>query len=509
MQRPEPGGRDAATVGEMPDGGVPDRGVTDALERVRGRAVHLVGVAGQGMAALAEVLQARGAAVTGSDVDEPFFTTPVLERIGVPVLRFDAGNVRGADLVVHSAAYDPARHPELIAARQAGLPLLNYPQALGALSAQCRAIAVCGTHGKTTITAMLGTLLDALELPATALVGSPVRSLGGRSTLNRGAELLAAETCEYRRHFLHYHPDRIVLSGVEWEHVDYFADYGDTVSAFVQFCGRLPRGGELIYDADDAGAAAVAAAVGAEREDVARTPVGFAADGPYRLTGVTLAAGRTGFRLAAYPGEFSLRVPGRHSAADAALAVAAATAAYRVRNGGPPGFDAVAGGLSRFTGARRRSEVVGQAGGVTFVEDYGHHPTELRVTLAGLRRFYAGRPLVVDFMPHTFSRTARLLDDFAVAFVDAERVILHDVYASARERNDSGVSGLDLYRAVDRLHPAARYAPRVDDDEALRIARRSVRPGDVFVTMGAGDNWKVGERLRALLRAEDGAGRKP
>lgn len=480
-----------------------------ALEHVRGRAVHLVGVAGQGMAALAEVLQARGAVVTGSDVDEPFFTTPVLAQIGVPVLRFDPGNVRGAELVIHSAAYDPARHPELRAARKAGLPLLNYPQALGALSAQCDATAVCGTHGKTTITAMLGTLLDALALPATVLVGSPVRSLGGRSTLNRGAELLAAETCEYRRHFLHYHPDRIVLSGVEWEHVDYFADYGDTVDAFAQFCGRLPRGGELIYDADDAGAAEVAAAVGAARADVVRTPVGRAAPGPYRLDGVTLAAGRTGFRLAAYPDEFALRVPGLHSAKDAALAVAAATAAYRFRTGGSPDFDAVARGLSRFAGARRRSEVVGEAGGVTFVEDYGHHPTEIRVTLRGLRRFFAGRPLVVDFMPHTFSRTERLLDDFAAVFGDAERIILHDIYASARERNDSGISGRDLYRAVERRHPAVRYAPRVDDAESLRIARRSVRPGDVFVTMGAGDNWKVGERLRARLQAEGQAGRAP
>ena len=499
MQRPETGRRDGVTVGGAAAGG----GIA-ALRGVRGRAVHLVGVAGQGMAALAEVLKARGAAVTGSDVDEPFFTTPVLARIGVPVLRFDPGNVRGADLVVHSAAYDPARHPELVAAREAGAPLLNYPQALGALSAQCEAIAVSGTHGKTTITAMLGTLLDAFELPATVIAGSPVRSLGGRSTLNRGEALLAAETCEYRRHFLHYHPDRIVLSGVEWEHVDYFADHADTMAAFVQFCGLLPRGGELIYDADDAGAAGVAAAVGAERADVVRTPVGRAAPGPYRLDGVTLAAGRTGFRLAAYPGEFTLRVPGLHSAKDAALAVAAAAAAYRGRRGGPPGFQTVWQGLSRFAGTRRRSEVVGEAGGVTFVEDYGHHPTEIRTTLSGLRRFFAGRPLVVDFMPHTFSRTERLLDDFAAVFGDAERVILHDIYASARERNDSGISGRDLYRAVERRHPAVHYAPRVDDDESLELARRWVRPGDVFVTMGAGDNWKLGERLRARLRAGGG-----
>lgn len=496
MQPPE-SGRNGAAAGDA---------IAALFRRVRGRAVHLVGIAGQGMAALAEVLLARGAVVTGSDVDEPFFTTSVLGRVGVPVLRFDPGNVRGVDLVVHSAAYDPERHPELRAAREAGLPLLNYPQALGALSAQCEAIAVCGTHGKTTITAMLGTLLDAFELPATVLAGSPARSLGDRSTLNRGAELLAAETCEYRRHFLHYHPDRIVLSGVEWEHVDYFADYRDTAAAFVQFCRRLPRGGELIYDADDAGAVDVAATIGAERTDVVRTPVGCAAAGPYRLAGVTLTAGRTGFRLAAYPGDFALRVPGLHSAKDAALAVAAGSAAYRRRRGAAPAFDTVSRGLSRFAGTRRRSEVVGEAGGVTFVEDYGHHPTEIRVTLSGLRRFFAGRPLVVDFMPHTFSRTQRLLEDFATVFGDAERVILHDIYASARERNDYGISGRDLYRAVERRHPAVRYAPGVDDAESLEIARRSVRPGDVFVTMGAGDNWKLGERLRERLQGGSAAG---
>jgi len=494
LQRPESGQRGTAA---------PDDAIAARFGHVRGLAVHLVGVAGQGMSALAEVLQARGAAVTGSDVDEPFFTTPVLERIGVPVLPFDPDNVRDADLVVFSAAYDPDRHPELRAARQARVPLVNYPQALGALSAHGEATAVCGTHGKTTITAMLGTLLDGLALPATVLAGSPVASFGDRSTLNRGTELLAAETCEYRRHFLHYHPDRIVLSGVEWEHVDYFTDYRDTVAAFVEFCRRLPPGGELIYDADDGGAAEVAAAVAGERADVVRTPVGRTAPGAYRMHGVTLSAGRTAFRLAAVPGELALRVPGAHSAKNAALAVAAAASACRRHGGGAPEPDAVAQALSRFSGTRRRSEVVGEAGGVTFVEDYGHHPTEIRVTLSGLRRFFADRPLVVDFMPHTFSRTGRLLADFATVFGDAERVILHDIYASARERNDTGVSGEDLYRAVSRRHPAVAYAPGVDDDDAVRLAQRSVRSGDVFVTMGAGDNWKLGVRLRErLLRAD-------
>jgi UDP-N-acetylmuramate--alanine ligase len=494
LQRPESGQR---------GGTAPDEAIASAFGRVRGLAVHLVGVAGQGMSALAEVLQARGAVVTGSDVDEPFFTTPVLERIGVPVLPFDPDNVRRADLVVFSAAYDPDRHPELLAARDAGLPLVNYPQALGALSAHCEAVAVCGTHGKTTITAMLGTLLDGLELPATVLVGSPVASFGDRSTLNRGTELLAAETCEYRRHFLHYHPDRIVLSGVEWEHVDYFADYRDTVAAFVELCRRLPPGGELVYDADDAGAATVATAVAGERDDVVRTPVGRTAPGAYRMDAITLAAGRTVFRLAAVPGELTLRVPGAHSAKDAALAVAAATSMHRRHRGGAPEPAAMAHALSRFSGTRRRSEVVGEAGGVTFVEDYGHHPTEIRVTLSGLRRFFGDRPLVVDFMPHTFSRTGRLLEDFATVFGDAERVILHDIYASARERNDSGVSGEDLFRAVSRRHPSVAYTPGVDDGDAVQLAQRSVGPGDVFVTMGAGDNWKLGARLRErLLRAD-------
>ena len=496
MQRPE---------AERLDAGGRDSAAGELLGHPSGLRVHLVGVAGQGMSALAEVLLARGAAVTGSDVDEPFFTTPVLQRIGVPLLPFDAANVRGAELVVYSAAYDPERHPELCAARESGLPLASYPEALGALSAQCEAVAVCGTHGKTTITAMLGTLIDAFELPATVLVGSAVRNFGDRSTLNRGTELLAAETCEYRRHFLHYHPDRILLSGVEWEHVDYFADYDDTVAAFVQFCQRLPHAGELIYDADDAGAADVAAALQAERSDVVRTPVGRDAAGPYRMERLTLAAGRTGFALTGFTGEFTLRVPGVHSAKDAALAVAAAVSWYRDRHRALPPEAIIARALAAFTGTRRRSEVVGEAGGVTFVEDYGHHPTEIRVTLAGLRRFFADRRLIVDFMPHTFSRTHRLLEDFAAVFGDAARVILHDIYASARERNDSGISGRDLYHALKRRHADVAYAPSVDDAEALELALRSVRAGDVFVTMGAGDNWKLGERLRERLARADRA----
>ncbi len=468
------------------------------LYRPQGLRVHLVGIAGQGMSALAEVLNARGATVTGSDVDEPFFTTPVLREINVPVLPFNEENVQGADLVVYSAAYDIKQHPELRAAGKTGIPLAIYPEALGSLSAQCSAVAVCGTHGKTTITAMLGTLIDACELPATVMVGSTCRNFGDRSTLNRGTTILAAETCEYRRHFLHFHPDLIVLSGVEWEHVDYFVDYRDTVEAFVQFCRRLPHAGKLIYDADDVGAVEVANAIELERPDVQLTTVGKAAVGTFRLEQVILSPGRTDFSLAGINAPFQLSTPGSHSAKNAALAVAAVCSLYEdgVEN---LETETLTQGLSRFAGTRRRSEVVGEVGGITFVEDYGHHPTEIRVTLAGLSRFFAGRRLIVDFMPHTFSRTAQLLEDFGSVFGAAAQVILHDIYASARESNESGISGRDVFQTVKRYHANTSYTPRVDDVEAIQLALASVRSGDVFITMGAGDNWKLGERLRERL----------
>jgi UDP-N-acetylmuramate--alanine ligase len=480
---------------------------------LNGLRVHLVGAKGTGMTALAELLAAAGARLTGSDVPDEFYTDKILAAIGVPVSAgFDASRVGGADLVVHSAAYSRESNPELAAAIASGIPVLNYPEALGGLSGRFDSSGIAGVHGKTTTTAMAGSVAAALGLPATVLAGSAVASFGGRSTLRLGDRFFIAETCEYRRHFLSFRPRRVVLTSVEPDHQDYYPTYADILSAFVEYLRLLPPGGELIYCADDAGAVEAAAAIRSERPDIALVPYGEAAEGPYRLVSYEAREGRALFRLEGFARHFELRVPGRHLALDATAALALAFSLRRAylggdgERGGPDAAaaDAAARALAAFAGSKRRSEILGEAGGVLFMDDYGHHPTAIRETIRGLKDFWPSRRLVVDFMSHTYSRTKALFGEFAACLDDADAVVTHRIYASAREAPDPGVSGASLFEAVRARReslgagPTSYYESPLD---ALDELARELRPGDLFLTMGAGDNWKLGEALLARLSA--------
>ncbi|MBL8966738.1 MAG: UDP-N-acetylmuramate--L-alanine ligase, partial [Spirochaetaceae bacterium] len=291
-----------------------------------GRRVHLVGAKGTGMAALAEILAAEGAVLSGSDVADRFYTDAILEEIGVAMrVGFEASHLPAdAVLVVHSAAYRPDQNPELLEARRLGIPVLVYPEALGALSRRFDSSGIAGVHGKTTTTALAGSLVAGLALPATILAGSAVTSFGGRSTKILGNRYFVAETCEYRRHFLHFSPRRIVLTSVEPDHQDYFPTYADILAAFVEYGKLLPHGGELIYCADDPGAVEAAGLVAAGRADLRLLPYGAKAEGRYRLLSYETGEGRAHFRLAGFTGDFELRVPGEHIALDACAAIALA-----------------------------------------------------------------------------------------------------------------------------------------------------------------------------------------
>jgi UDP-N-acetylmuramate--alanine ligase len=454
------------------------------------------------MTALADILASRGALVTGSDTADTFYTDAILRRLGIPVLEgFAATNVPpDAELLVHSAAYDPTTHVEVTAARSRGVPIVSYPEALGALSRASEFVAITGVHGKSTTTAMAGIVLKHLGLPVTVLVGTEVPGFGGRSVHCGGDRYLVAESCEYRRHFLNYSPTCMVVTGAEAEHLDYFRDRADVISAFVELAERLPQGGELICCADDAGAREIAASAAAARPDLRLVPYGTSADGPFRVAGLRSGAGALEFSLG---GErYRLRVPGRHNVLNAAAAIAVARHVEACEGRGAAPASILADALWSFTGTRRRSEVIGEAAGVLFVDDYGHHPTEISVTLAALREFYPGRRLVVDFMSHTYSRTQKLFRELAGSFGPADLVVLHRIYASARESNPGGISGRDLYEAVAAQHPAVLYYD--DPPEAVAPLAGRVRSGDLFVTMGAGDNWKVGRELMARLARSGG-----
>ncbi|MBU1079746.1 MAG: hypothetical protein KKB59_04590, partial [Spirochaetes bacterium] len=319
-----------------------------------------------------------------------------------------------------------------------------------------------------------------------------------------GDELLIAETCEYRRHFLAFKPRRLILTSVEPDHQDYYPDYESIVAAFVEYISTLPPGGAVVYCADDPGAVDALNRARKARPDLRGVPYGFRADGEFGLEGYEARGERGIFRLRGLDAEWRVRVPGRHLALDAAAAIALCATVVADREGGrrlgPGELEAMAAALEAFSGSRRRSEVLGEAAGTLFMDDYGHHPTAVRSTLAGLREFYPERRLVVSFMSHTCSRTRALLDDFAGSFTDADLVVLHKIYPSAREAPDPGMTGKVLYERALEMGADALYFEEPLD--ALPALRAELRSGDLFVTMGAGDNWKLG---RALFDAARGA----
>ncbi len=467
----------------------------------------MVGIKGTGMAALAEILQSRGLEVTGSDVEEEFYTDRVLQDLGIPYFRgFDPSRITGNwDFAVRSAAYG-TDHPEVRRLSDLNIPVFLYPEALGMLSSGVSSAAVSGVHGKTTTTALCGTLIQALGMDGTVLVGSVVPAFGNRSTLVQGSRFFLAETCEYRRHFMYFSPHRMILTSVEADHLDYFKDEADVEDAFCGFINKLPEGGTLIFCCDDPGAARTAVRMQTSRPDLRLISYGFTAKGKGRITKVpSSAAGENHFTLAGLKARFRIRIPGDHIIQDAAAAILLVLDQYestpvpgKPGPGDPAFLRSLEEGLYNFTGSRRRAEIIGEAGGILIMDDYGHHPSAVRKTLEGLREFYPGRRIVVDFMSHTYSRTAALLEEFASSFGAADEVILHKIYASAREVFNGKISGEDLYKKTCEHHANVRYYE--EPLEALPHLTASLSKGDLFVTMGAGDNWQLGRAVYEQLK---------
>jgi UDP-N-acetylmuramate--alanine ligase len=465
---------------------------------LNGVKIHLVGIKGTGMAALAEILCARGARLSGSDTPEEFYTSEILAQLGIPVSApFAAGNIPpGTTLVIHSSAYGRDKNPELIEADRLSIPVMLYTEALGALSAKSFSCGIAGVHGKTTTTGIAGTLLKGLHLNSFALAGSVISSFGNRCTMLNGSKYFVAETCEYQRHFMDFHPKKILLTSIESDHQDCFPTYESILSAFMQYIDLLPQFGELIYCADDPGACEAAKMIFASRPDLVFTGYGEKAGGDYRVTHKGIKDGRLVFSLKGFGGDFKLRVPGKHNALNAAGAIALAVSLLKEEKGSADFKDmgAIREALESFKGSRRRSEIIGEEGGVLVMDDYGHHPTAIAATLSGIREFYPGRRLIVDFMSHTYSRTAALLEEFASCFGAADEILLHKIYASAREQYDGTVTGETLFNAAKGKHKHVRYFPEVMDARSYLAGH--LKAGDVFVTMGAGDNWQLG---RAVL----------
>lgn len=482
--------------------------------------IHCVGIKGTGVVALVEILHARGAVITGSDVSERFYTDEILEKLKITPLPFDEKNITDTvQLVIYSSAYNPDTNPDLKAASKRGIPLLLYTQALGAFSRNAFSCGVCGVHGKTTTTGLCGSIFKELDLPGAVLAGSIISSFGGCTyTSPRSSEnfplknpVFIAETCEYQRHFMSFSPQKIILTSVESDHQDYYPTYQDIRNAFVDYICLLPKGGQLIYCADDEGASETALIAAQKRPDIELIPYGEKAEGAWKLEFGPIEGGKQYFKLGQL-GEFAVCVPGKHNVRNSVAAIALNSQLLKACGKDPAEFtEKIKKGLLNFRGGRRRSEVLGRAktpGGqeVIFIDDYAHHPTAIKTTLEGFRSFYSGYRIIVDFMSHTYTRTAALLEDFASSFGAADSVIINKIYGSARENPSSAsVTGQILAQRAEQYHSDVTYC--AEFDEAAETAFKMLQnpsgsqypEGYLFVTMGAGNNWQVGTKLLEKL----------
>ena len=473
---------------------------------------HFVGIKGTGMVALVEILHARGAVITGSDVSERFYTDEVLEKLGIKALPFSEKNITSSvQFVIYSSAYSVEKNPDLIAAKKQGLPMMLYSEALGAISQASYSCGVCGVHGKTTTTGLCGTLLKELPLSSQVLAGSIIKSFGDSCTMTKGHDYFVAETCEYQRHFMAFAPKKIILTSVESDHQDYYPTYEDIREAFVDYICKLPQGGQVIYCADDKGACEAVEIALQKRNDVIAVPYGVNAAGDYKLKLGRVEKGVHYFDVASL-GECAVCVPGDHNVRNACAALALVCELLKTDGKNPLDYiKELKKGLRNFAGGKRRSEIVGRAKtpvgqDVIFIDDYGHHPTAIKTTLAGFKEFYKGHKIIVDFMSHTYTRTAALLEEFASSFDSADKVIINKIYGSAREDSSAAkVTGEILAEHAKKYHKDVLYAGEFDEAAELGLKMLSEPSGGeypdgyVFVTMGAGDNWKVGKSILEKL----------
>ena len=436
------------------------------------------------MSALAHWFLAHGAHVSGSDAKD----SPTLHRLAqagaVVHVGHDARHLGAVDRVVYSAAI-PAENPELVEAKRRGLPLISRAALLGEVLARHVGIAIAGTHGKTTTTAMTAAIFLAAGRDPTILLGGDWEPIGGNVRVG-GSDLCIVEACEAFNSFLELRPHHAAVTNIDADHLEFHGDLDGVKDAFARFLAARQAGGVAVICLDDPHARAVA-------ERAAAPLLGYgidSLDADLRAFRVEVGPAASRFRVTyrgTSLGAVRLTVPGLHNVRNALAAIGLALVMEVP-------FDAVQTGLATFRGVGRRFERLGEVGGVLVIDDYAHHPTEIVATLASARTAYPERRLWAVFQPHLYSRTQRLMDEFARALAGADRVLVTEIYA-AREPPIPGVTGEALAEATRALAGAERVAFAADLAAGAEYLRQAVAPGDLVLVMGAGDVRHLGESL--------------
>jgi len=457
------------------------------------RRVHLVGAGGIHMSAIGQILRNRGHEVSGSDLSRSEYTDR-LEAMGATVhIGHDAAHVGKAELVVATAAAKP-NNPELVAARERHIPVILRAEMVQRLLAGHDVLAVAGSHGKTTTTSLLALMAVRGGLDPLVLLGGDSRELEGNARDGAGPVAIV-EADEYAEAFLQYEPRVAVVLNIEADHLDYYVTTERLREAFAKFAERVVAGGTLIVCGDSPWASELGEARRAAGARVER--YSLRGDAEWRALNLRINAdGGYDFTAAldgAELGRVSLQVPGRHNVSNALGALAAA-----MRAG--VDFNRAAQAAAEFTGARRRFDLVGETGGITVMDDYSHHPTEVRAMVSAARQRFVGRRIVVCFQPHTYSRSSYLLDEFRTCFEGIDLLFILATYAA---REDAGV-GLDAEGLAKEIaNPPAEYL--ADHDEAMDRIAGELKSGDVFFTVGAGDVTELGPGVLERLRAAGGS----
>jgi UDP-N-acetylmuramate--alanine ligase len=452
----------------------------------------MVGIGGIGMSSIAEVLLNRGYDVTGSDLE----TSDVTERLeahGATVYEGHAAEqVGAADVVVYSSAIDPAENPETREAERRRISLIPRAEMLGELIRMKYGVGVAGTHGKTTTTSMAGLVVAAGGFDPTVIVGGKVTAFGSSAVTGEG-DVIVIEADEYDRTFLRLTPSVAVITNIEEDHLDVYDDLEDIKAAFTQYANSVPFFGAAVLCLDDPNVQAIVGDV--ERRIIT---YGTTRQAEVRAENVRRDGLQTRFDVLKRDerlGTVELQVPGLHNVRNALAAIAVGLELE-------VGFEGIRDGLTEFTGVRRRFEKIGEAGGVVVLDDYAHHPTEIRATLDAASQGYPDRRIVAVFQPHLYSRTRDFLDDFARSFFNTDQLVVTDVYGS-REDPIEGVDGRLLADRAEQFgHRAVHYVPDKTGLPARLLDLTA--PGDIVLMLGAGDIWR---QSRALVeRLEKRAG---
>jgi len=454
--------------------------------------IHIIGIEGAGTSALARVLKLLGKDISGSDEGDHFYYDGLKQSEIKVVHKFNEKNIPSdADLIVYGTSLNPKTNQELAVALKSGIKVVTYAEALGALFNEKIGIAVCGTHGKTTTTAMLAEILRASGADPSAIVGSKVINWQGSSLAGNG-KIFVAETDEYQNKLQYYNPFAAVLTSVDWDHPDFFPTPEEYQKVFIDFVAKIPRQGFLIVWGDSSSALEIAKNAKCE---VIR--YGFLEDNDAIISKSEIQISNQAqnpkyqkFKInfkGEDLGEFEMQLVGDHNILNAAAAIAVC---HKLKID----LEKVREALKNFQGTSRRFEYIGECNGAILIDDYAHHPEEIKATLKAAREIYPEKNIITIFHPHTFTRTKALLSEFSQSFSDADEVIIIDIYGSAREVQGE-VSSEELVNLINKYdRDKARYIPTID--KVIEYLKDKISAEDVVISMGAGDVWKVVYQLK-------------